>query len=57
MSFWIYLCGYLLVVVGLAIGAHLVGVPPQWIGVGAICLVGIGILHSVTATRSKDAPS
>jgi len=54
MSFGIYLLGYVLFIVGLGIGAHLLNVPPQWIGVGALCLLGVGVAHGVTATRQKD---
>ena len=54
MSFGIYLVGYLLLIVGLATGAHMLNVPPQWIGVGALCLIGVAIIHGVTATRQKD---
>ena len=54
MSFGLYLLGYAIFIVGLAIGAHLLNVPNQWIGVGALCLLGVGIAHGVTATRTKD---
>ena len=54
MSFGIYLVGYVLLIVGLGTGAHMLNVPPQWIGVGALCLVGVAIIHGVTATRQKD---
>jgi hypothetical protein len=54
MSFGIYLVGYIIMIIGLAIGAHLLHVPPRWIGVGALVLVGLGILHGVTATRHRD---
>jgi hypothetical protein len=54
MSFGIYLVGYIIMIIGLAIGAHLMHVPPRWIGVGALVLVGLGILHGVTATRHRD---
>ena len=57
MSFSIYLVGYLVLIVGLATGAHLLNVPLQWIGVGVLCLVGVAIIHGVTATRQKDVPS
>ena len=57
MSFAIYLIGYVILIVGLAIGAHFLHVPPKWIGVGVICLVGLGIARGVTATRQKDPPS
>lgn len=57
MSFGIYIVGYAVFIVGLAIGAHLLNVPPQWIGVGALCLTGVAIVHGVTATRQKDTAS
>ena len=57
MSFGIYIAGYIILIIGLAIGAHLLHVPPKWIGVGVLCLIGIAIIHGVTATRHKDPPS
>jgi len=54
MSFGLYIVGYLILIAGLAIGAHLLEVPPKWIGVGVLCLIGIAIVHGVTATRHKD---
>jgi hypothetical protein len=57
MSFGIYLFGYLVLIAGLAFGAHLLHVPQQWIGVGVLCLIGIAIVHGVTATRHKDPVS
>lgn len=57
MSFWIYIVGYVIFIAGVAIGAHLLKVPPQWIGVGALCLIGFAIIHGVTATREKDTRS
>jgi protein-S-isoprenylcysteine O-methyltransferase Ste14 len=57
MSFGIYIVGYVVLIVGLAIGAHLLNVPPKWIGVGALCLAGIAIIHGVTTTRHKDPAS
>ena len=57
MSFGIYLVGYVILIVGLAIGAYLIHVPPKWIGVGVLCLIGVAIIHGVTVTRHKDPPS
>jgi hypothetical protein len=57
MSFGIYLVGYIILIVGLAIAANLLHVEPKWIGVGVLCLLGIAIIHGVTATRHKDPPS
>lgn len=57
MSFGIYIAGYLILIIGLAIGANMLHLPSKWIVVGVICMVGIAILHGVTATRQKDAAS
>jgi hypothetical protein len=54
MSFGIYAAGYVLVIGGLAYGAHLMHVPARWIAVGAIVLLGLGILSGVKATRQRD---
>ena len=57
MSFGLYIVGYIILIIGLAIGAHLLHVPQKWIGVGVLCLIGIAIIHGVTATRQKDPPA
>ena len=57
MSFGIYLFGYIILIAGLVFGATLIHVPTQWIVVGAVCMVGIAILHGVTVTRQKDPPA
>jgi len=54
MSFALYAIGYAIMVIGLIWGAHLMHMPAHWIGVGAIVLVGIGILSAVKNTRMKD---
>jgi hypothetical protein len=54
MSFAIYAAGYVLVIGGLIYGAHLMHVPPHWIAVGAIVLMGLGVLSGVKATRQRD---
>ncbi|MFN4184971.1 MAG: hypothetical protein ACK4M6_09315 [Hyphomonas sp.] len=53
-SFAIYLIGFLLFVAGLAYGAFLLGVALVWIGVGAITLIGLGMVLGVGKTRQKD---
>ena len=57
MSFGIFIVGYIILTIGLAIGAHLLHAPQKWIGVGVLCLIGIAVIHGVTATRHKDPPS
>lgn len=51
-SFGIYTAGYVILIIGLAIAAFLLGAPPVWIGVGALILIGIGIMSGVTKTRT-----
>lgn len=55
MSFWIYIAGYFIFIAGVATGAYLLEAPLQWIGVGVLCLIGVAVVHGVTATRQKDA--
>jgi hypothetical protein len=54
MSFGLYIAGFIVLIIGLAIGAHLMHVPPQWIGVGVIVLIGLGILTGVKNTKQRD---
>jgi uncharacterized membrane protein YiaA len=54
MSFGLYIAGYLIFIIGIGIGANLLNVPPKWIAVIVLCLVGIAMVHGVTATRQKD---
>ena len=54
MSFGLYASGFAIMIVGLIYGAHLIHVPPHWIVVGAVVLLGVGILSGVKATRQRD---
>ncbi|HLJ50194.1 MAG TPA: hypothetical protein VKU01_29475 [Bryobacteraceae bacterium] len=55
MSFGLYIVGFIVLIIGLSIGAYLLRVPAQWIGVGVVVMVGLGILTGVTATRQRDS--
>lgn len=55
-SFGIFIIGYIIVLIGLALAANLLGVPPVWIGIGLLVLAGIGILSGVSRTRQRDRP-
>lgn len=55
-SFAIYLIGMIIVIGGLAYGAYLMHLPTQWLVVGIVVLVGIGIVGAVTKTRRRDPP-
>jgi len=54
MSFGLYIVGFIVLIVGLALGAYLMHIPAQWIGVGIVVLIGLGILTGVTTTRQRD---
>ena len=53
-SFSTYLIGFIVLIIGLAIAAVLLGVSPTWVTVGAIVLIGIGIVSATTRTKPKD---
>ena len=53
-SFTIYVIGFINLIAGLAYGAAMLGLPPQWIAVIAIALSGLGLISAVTHTRKKD---
>ena len=55
-SFGVYLIGFIILIIGLAFGAYLAGAPPLWIGVGVVCLIGIGVLTGVTRTTRREQP-
>jgi hypothetical protein len=56
-TFGTYLLGFIILTVALAVGAYLLNVPPTWIGVGALALIGIGILMATTRTKPRDPPT
>ena len=53
-SFGIYVIGFVILIVGLALAANMLGVPTVWIGIGAIVLIGIAVLSGVSRTRQRD---
>jgi heme/copper-type cytochrome/quinol oxidase subunit 4 len=53
-SFSTYLIGFIVLIIGLAVAAILLGVSPTWVVVGCIVLIGIGILTGTTRTKPKD---
>jgi hypothetical protein len=56
-SFSTYLIGFIVLIIGLAVAAYLVGVPQMWIGVGVIVMIGIAILTGTSRTKTKDPPA
>jgi positive regulator of sigma E activity len=56
-SFAIYIVGYIILIVGLALAANLIGISSTWIGIGVVVLIGLGILTGVSRTRRPDPPA
>jgi hypothetical protein len=56
-SFGIYVIGFIIVIVGLALAANMLGLSGTWIGIGIIVLVGIAILTGVSKTKRPDPPA
>ncbi|HTA91006.1 MAG TPA: hypothetical protein VK745_15560 [Polyangiaceae bacterium] len=54
MSFGMYLFGIILLISGLVYGAAILHAPAQWLVVGALVLLGLGIVAAVKATRERD---
>jgi hypothetical protein len=54
MSFAIYAIGYLILIIGLSIGAHMLHMAPRWIVVMDLVLAGLGIMSGVRGTRQRD---
>jgi predicted signal transduction protein with EAL and GGDEF domain len=53
-SLAIYVVGFIILAGGLAYGASLAGLAPQWIAVGVLVLLGLGVATGVTRTRQRD---
>lgn len=54
MSFGLYMVGYIILIIGLVMGAYFLHVPPRWIGVGVVVMIGLGVLSGVATTRHRD---
>ena len=53
-SLTIFIVGFVILAAGLAYGASLAGVPTQWIVVGVLVILGLGVATGVTRTRQRD---
>ena len=54
MSFVLYLVGFLIFIGGVAWALITAGVSAQYVAIGAVILLGIGIFTGVSKTRTKD---
>jgi hypothetical protein len=55
-AFSLYVAGFFILLGGLIYGAFLLHIPHTWIGVGALVVVGLGIMSAVSRTKQRDAP-
>jgi hypothetical protein len=53
-NFFVYMIGVLLVVGALAYGASLLHISATWIGVGAVAILGLGVMGAIVKTRQKE---
>jgi len=56
-AFVLYVAGFIVLLGGLVYGAFLLHVPQTWIGVGALVMIGLGIMTAVSRTKQRDPPS
>jgi hypothetical protein len=55
MRFFAYILGFLILIGGLAWGAIEAGAPQLWVTIGAVILLGIGLIGAASRTRSTRA--
>ena len=53
-AFATYLVGFIILIMGLALGAYLLNVPALWILAGVIVMIGVGVLSATSRTKSRD---
>jgi len=56
-AFGLYVIGFFILLAGLIYGAHLIGVPHTWIIVGALVVIGLGVMSAVSQTKRRDPPA
>jgi hypothetical protein len=45
--------GWVILIIALAITAYMFHAPPVWIGIGALALLGIGIISAASKSRPQ----
>jgi uncharacterized membrane protein len=56
-AFMLYVLGFFVLLGGVGYGAFLLHVPQTWIVVGALVLIGIGVMSAVSRTKQRDPPT
>ena len=54
-AFVLYVIGFFVLLGGLIYGAFLLHLPQTWIGVGALVMIGLGVMSAVSHTKQRDA--
>ena len=52
MRYLAYIVGFLILIAGIAWGAIELGAPVLWVQIGAVILLGIGIISGASRTRT-----
>jgi hypothetical protein len=55
-NFALYIIGFIIIIAGLAWGAHMMGLATQWIVIGALVLIGIAFITGISKTRVREMP-
>lgn len=56
MSFLLSMVGFIVLIAGLAWAATVAGLGQTYVLIGAVILLGLGIVTGVSRTRAKDPP-
>lgn len=56
-SFGIYMIGIIVLIVALFIAGNTFGWPQSYVLIGAVVLLGLGIILGVSNTKRRDPPS
>jgi hypothetical protein len=56
-AFTLYVFGFIVLLAGLIYGAYLIHVPQTWIIVGALVVIGLGVMSAVSHTKRRDPPA
>ncbi len=55
-AFVLYAAGIIVLLAGLIYGAVLLHIPQAWIVVGALVVLGLGVMSAVSHTKRRDPP-
>lgn len=56
-SFGLYVIGFIILAAGMIYGAWLLHIPQSWIIVGALVVIGLGVMSAVSHTKRRDPPA